>query len=86
MNFQINSFINLPFFGKKHRIYAMVVSFYRCKDSIEEDSYRFIVLTFYGCKNNVLLLSKYRFINAFYRFIAVAVNVETILTVHLNDV
>ena len=43
--------------------------------------YRFIVLTFYCCKNNVLSLYKYCFIVAFYRFIFVAVNLEMILTV-----
>ena len=37
-------FIVLSFFGKKHRVYSIVLSFYRCKENIEF-FYRFIVLS-----------------------------------------
>ena len=58
-------FIVSSFVGRKHRVLSLV--------------YRFIALSFYRCKNIVLIVAFYRFIVAFYRFIVVEVNLETIL-------
>ena len=46
------------FFGKKHIVYSIVLSFYRCKENIEFflSFYRFTVFSFYRCKPIVLSL------------------------------